>query len=204
MFMITTIQAQAYRVTGDARYIERAAREMIVYLDSIQQPNGLFYHGPSAPFCWGRGNGWMAVGMAELLRILPEENENRPAIMQAYVKMMTSLKQYRNENGIWRQLVNDEDLWEETSGSAMFTYAMITGIKNKWLDADTFGPAARKAWLALCARINETGDIDAVCEGTGASDDRQHYVNRKALTGDLHGQAPVLWCAYALIEPTYE
>ena len=26
-----------------------------------------------------------------------------------------------------------------------------------------------------------------------------HYRNRKALTGDLHGQAPVIWCAYALL-----
>ena len=24
-------------------------------------------------------------------------------------------------------------------------------------------------------------------------------INRLALTGDLHGQAPVLWCAYALV-----
>ena len=93
MFMITAIQAQAYRVTNERKYIDRAAREMVLYLDSIQQPSGLFYHAPTARFCWGRGNGWMAVGMAELLRILPEDNPDRKAIMQGYLKMMVRLKE---------------------------------------------------------------------------------------------------------------
>src|SRR6185503_1269838 len=39
MFMITAVQAQAYRATGDTAYINRAAREMVVYLDSLQMPN---------------------------------------------------------------------------------------------------------------------------------------------------------------------
>jgi rhamnogalacturonyl hydrolase YesR len=200
MFMITAIQSQAYRVTGDIKYIERAAREMIVYLDTIQLPGGLFYHGPSAPFCWARGNGWMAVGMTEILRILPEDNVYRPVIMQGYLKMMNALKTYRKENGMWRQLVDDEELWEETSGSAMFTYAIIMGVKNKWLPPDVFGPIARKAWLALCSRIEDNGDIQAVCEGTGTDEHRQHYIDRRPITGDWHGQAPMLWCAYALTD----
>lgn len=67
MFMITTVQSQAYRTTGNLKYIDRAAREMVMYLNEIQCPNGLFYHSPQAPFFWARGNGWMAAGMAELL-----------------------------------------------------------------------------------------------------------------------------------------
>ncbi len=74
MFMITAAQSQAFRATGNRRYIDQAAKEMAMYLDSLQQPNGLFYHAPDVPFFWGRGNGWMAVGMAELLRSLPEDN----------------------------------------------------------------------------------------------------------------------------------
>ncbi|WP_336616462.1 glycoside hydrolase family 88/105 protein [Bacteroides acidifaciens] len=199
MFMITAIQAQAYRVTKDEKYINRAAREMVVYLDSLQLGNGLFYHAPSAHYCWGRANGWMAVGMAELLRILPENNPERPAIMAAYLKMMKTLKSTQNEEGMWRQLVDDPELWEETSGSAMFTYAMIVGVKKGWLDAKEYGEAARKGWIALCGYINEAGDVKAVCEGTMIENSRDHYINRLALTGDLHGQAPVLWCAYALV-----
>lgn len=199
MFMITTIQAQAYRVTKERKYIDRAAREMVLYLDSIQQPSGLFYHAPSAPFCWARGNGWMAVGMTELLRILPKDNQDRGDIRKGYLKMMARLKEMQSSEGMWRQLVDDASMWEETSGTAMFTYAMIVGVKEGWLDNEEYGPAARKAWIALASYVNREGDVEAVCEGTMLGDNSEHYRNRKSLTGDLHGQAPVLWCAYALI-----
>ncbi|RPI19344.1 MAG: glycosyl hydrolase, partial [Acidobacteriales bacterium] len=50
MFMITAVQVQAYRATGDAKYINRSAAIMAAYLDKLQQPNGLFYHAPDVPF----------------------------------------------------------------------------------------------------------------------------------------------------------
>ena len=199
MYMITTIQAQAFRATGNDEYISRAAREMVLYLDSIQQPSGLFFHAPSAPFCWGRGNGWMAVGMSELLRMLPDNDKSRTSIMNGYLKMMEKLKDTQSESGMWKQVVDDISMWDETSGSAMFTYAMITGVKHGWLPADEYGPVARKAWIALSGKVNAAGDVEGVCEGTMLGDNSEYHRNRLALTGDLHGQAPVLWCAYALI-----
>lgn len=199
MYMITTIQAQAYRVTNNSKYIDRAAREMVLYLDSIQQPSGLFYHAPTSPFCWSRGNGWMAVGMSELLRMLPQENPHWAEIMKGYRKMMERLKDTQDENGMWKQIVDDCTMWEESSGSAMFTYAIITGVKKGWLPAEEYGPIARKAWIALSHIVTDNGDVQAVCEGTILGDNSEHYRSRKALTGDLHGQAPMLWCAYALL-----
>ncbi|TDH20071.1 glycosyl hydrolase [Segetibacter sp. 3557_3] len=200
MFMITAVQAQAYRATGDKKYIERAAREMVFYLDTLQQPNGLFYHAPDVPYYWGRGDGWMAAGMAELLRSLPKDNKDRPRIMEGYKKMMASLLKYQAENGMWRQLIDDPASWPETSCTGMFTFAIITGVKEGWLDKNTYGSAARKGWLALVKNINENNDTIEVCEGTNKKNDRQYYLDRKRNVGDLHGQAPVLWCATALLK----
>lgn len=199
MFMITTLQTQAYRTTQNPVYIDRAAREMILYLDSIQKPSGLFYHSPYAHFCWARGNGWMAVGLTEILRILPENSAYRPKIMASYLKMMSKLKSTQTPNGMWRQLIDDSSMWEETSGTAMFTYAMIVGVKKGWLPKSEYRDCAKKGWIALCGQIDDNGDVRNVCEGTNIGENKEHYRNRKALTGDLHGQAPVLWCAYALV-----
>ena len=199
MFMITAAQAQAYRATGDRKYIDRAAREMVLYLDDLQKPNGLFYHAPDVPFFWGRGDGWMAVGMAELLRSLPEDSRERPRILAGYKLMMESLLKHQDSNGMWRQLIDDPTSWPETSCTGMFTFAFITGVKNGWLDEATYGPAARKAWLGLTTYLEPSGDIREVCEGTNKKNDRQFYLDRKRLTGDMHGQAPVLWCATALL-----
>ncbi|SDW21748.1 Rhamnogalacturonyl hydrolase YesR [Hydrobacter penzbergensis] len=199
MFMITALQAQAYRATGDKSYIEHAATEMVFYLDSLQRPNGLFYHAPDVPFFWGRGNGWMAVGMSEVLRSLPKNNPNRTRIMQGYQAMMASLLQYQASDGMWRQLIDDAESWPETSCTGMFTFAFITGVKEGWLDKTIYGPAARKGWLALIKYINADNDITDVCEGTNKKNSRQYYLDRKKNTGDLHGQAPILWCATALL-----
>lgn len=200
MYMITILQSQAYRASGNRKYIDRAARSMAVYLDELQCPNGLFYHAPDVPFFWGRGNGWMAAGMAELLKVLPEDNPDRPRILQGYLDMMKSLKQYQAENGMWNQLIDASDCWNETSGTAMFAYAIITGVKHGWLKAKEYGPVARKAWMALVPYINKDGDVTEVCAGTNKKNDRQYYYDRPRKTGDYHGQAPVLWCAFALIE----
>jgi rhamnogalacturonyl hydrolase YesR len=199
MYMITAVQIQAYRATSDQKYINRAAREMVLYLDSLQRPNGLFYHAPDVPFFWSRGNGWMAAGMSELLSSLPKDNPNRPRIMQGYKKMMASLLKYQTENGTWRQLIDEPDSWCETSGTGMFAFAMITGVKNGWLDKNIYGAAARKAWLGLISYIDKNDEVQEVCEGTGKKNDRQYYFDRKRNVGDLHGQAPVLWCASALL-----
>jgi unsaturated rhamnogalacturonyl hydrolase len=199
MYMITAVQIQAYRATSDQKYINRAAREMVLYLDSLQRPNGLFYHAPDVPFFWSRGNGWMAAGMSKLLSSLPKDNPNRPRIMQGYKKMMASLLKYQTENGTWRQLIDEPDSWCETSGTGMFAFAMITGVKNGWLDKNIYGAAARKAWLGLISYIDKNDEVQEVCEGTGKKNDRQYYFDRKRNVGDLHGQAPVLWCASALL-----
>ena len=133
MYMITAVQVQAYRATGDAKYIGRAALEMVAYLDKLQQPTGRFY--------WGRGDGWMAAGMAELLRSLPQSHPRRARILEGYRKMMKSLLEFQGKDGMWRQLIDHPEAWPETSGTGMFTFAMVTGVKNSWLDAKTYGRA---------------------------------------------------------------
>jgi rhamnogalacturonyl hydrolase YesR len=204
MYMIPAVQVQAYRATGDAKYIDRAALTMTAYLDKLQQPNGLFFHGTDAQFYWSRGDGWMAAGMAELLRSIPKDHPKRARIMDGYKKMMKALLKFQGEDGLWRQLIDHPEAWPETSGSGMFTFAMVTGVKNDWLDAKTYGPAARKAWLALVKYIDKDANVGEVSTGTNKwtanqGDAVQYYLNRPRRVGDLHGQAPILWSASALL-----
>jgi unsaturated rhamnogalacturonyl hydrolase len=200
MFMIPAVQVQAYRATNDAKYIDRAALAMVAYLEKLQQPNGLFFHGTDSPFFWSRGNGWMAAGMAELLSSLPQDHPKRARIMEGYKKMMESLLAAQDPNdGTWHQLIDKPDFWPETSGTGMFAFAMVTGVKNGWLDAKTYAPAARKAWLGLVKYLDKDANIREVCIGTNKGTSHEYYRNRDRKTGDLHGQAPVLWTATALM-----
>jgi rhamnogalacturonyl hydrolase YesR len=199
MYMITALQLAAFRATGEVKYRDRAAREMVAYLDRLQQPNGLFFHAPDVKFFWGRGDGWVAVGMTEMLRDLPANHPQRKAILAAYRRMMATLLSHQAQSGMWRQLIDHPESWEESSASAMFTYAFVTGVKNGWLAEDTYGPAARKGWLALVGYLTPEGDLREVCIGTGKKNDLQYYLDRPRSVGDGHGQAPMLWSATALL-----
>lgn len=199
MYMSTILQVQAFRATGEPKYLDRAALEMVAYLDKLQQPNGLFFHAPDVPFFWGRGDGWFAAGMAELLRSLPATHPRRARILEGYRKMMKALLSSQGADGMWRQLIDHPEAWPETSSTGMFTFAMITGVKNGWLDEETYGPAARKAWIALVGYVDQNADVTNVCVGTGKKNDLEYYLTRPRRTGDMHGQAPVLWAASALL-----
>ena len=207
MYMITVLQSQAYRLTKDRKYIDRAAREMCLYLDELQlkegPAKGLFYHAPDVPYVWGRGDGWMAAGMALVLDRLPADSEYRARIMKGYHEMMAALLKFQRPNGLWCQLVDmpdDSRNWGETSCTAMFAYAFVTGVARGWLDAAAYGPAARKAYLALCDHLDEFANISDVCVGTGKKNDLQYYFDRPHVNGDPHGQAPMLWIASVLLE----
>jgi len=199
MYMLTILQLEAYRATGDRAYLDRDAKEMVTYLDKLQQPNGLFFHAPDVPFYWGRGDGWVAAGMAEILRDLSPDHPQRAPILAGYRSMMASLLRSQGKDGMWRQLIDHDEAWPESSSTAMFTFAMITGVKMGWLDAATYGPAARRGWLTVIGYIDQNQDVTSVCEGTGKKNDLAYYLSRRRRTGDFHGQAPVLWAASALL-----
>lgn len=201
MFMITGLQVNAYRATKDRKYLDRAAKEMVAYLDKLQQPNGLFYHhAENAKFFWGRGDGWVAVGMTELLSDLPADHPNRARIMDGYKKMMAALKQYQSPEGMWRQLIDDQESWPESSCTGMFIFALANGVKNGWLDAAEYKETARKGWVALCGYIDQDGNMREVCRGTNTSNSRQFYLDRPRPLGDLHGQAGMIWAAWAMLD----
>lgn len=199
MYMIGSLQVQAYRITGNSIYLDRAAKELDAYLKKLQQPNGLFFHGPNAPFHWGRGNGWVAAALAELLTVLPKENSYYTSIRNGYVKMMNTLLGYQAEDGMWRQLIDHPEAWKETSSTAMFGYAMMVGVKKGIIPSKTFKPACEKAWLTLQTYLNDKAELTEVCVGTGQSQDPQYYLDRGRSTGDFHGQAPMLWFAFSLL-----
>ncbi|WP_416307259.1 glycoside hydrolase family 88/105 protein [Neptunicella sp. SCSIO 80796] len=199
IWMVNALQMQAYRVTQNQQYLQRAALQTVAYLEKLQQDNGLFFHGEKAPFFWGRGNGWVAAGLAELLTELPADNPYYPQIVSGYRKMMDALINYQADDGMWRQLVNNKQAWKETSATAMFGYAILVGVEKGILTEPEYTRAYQRAWLGLMHYLNDNGQLTDVCVGTGQSDDMQYYLQRPTTVGDYHGQAPLLWFVNRLL-----
>ncbi|MCE5186365.1 MAG: glycoside hydrolase family 88 protein [Planctomycetaceae bacterium] len=161
----------------------------------------LFYHGPQFHYHWGRGNGWVAASMAEVLQSLPAEHKLNAQIMAGYQKMLKSLLAFQSENGMWRQLIDYPYSWAESSCTGMFAYAMTVGVNHGWLDEKTYRPAVEKATRALCAHVDRDGKVREICVGTGQQDDIEFYLNRPRTLGDFHGQAPFLWLVGETVAP---
>ncbi len=198
MYMVGALQSEAYESTEKEVYADRAVRQVLAYCRKLQQPNGLFHHNLKAPFFWGRGNGWAAASMAEILMALPEDYPKRPELLVAYRKMMKGLVKYQGDSGMWHQLIDEPASYPETSSTGMFVFALATGVREGWLPATPYKEAAKKGWLALTRYIDAEGKVGNVCVGTVAKDSKKHYMNRPRKTGDLHGQAAFLWAASAV------
>ena len=227
MFHVAALQMQAYRVSTDAgdrqRHMDTAAGAMVTYLRAMQKSNGLIPHHldqPGFDIAWSRGNGWFAAGLAELMREIPSTRPDYVTIESGYRRMMNGLLQYQIPAGqpgagLWKVVIDSSDPRNsvETSGSAMFAYAFISGVRQGLLDVETFGPAARAAWLGLVAQLNPNGQIQNVTDwvylpsshgypaSMYAGDEENYYFERGKLTGDNQGQAPLMWSAAALLRP---
>lgn len=202
MYMIGMLQLSAYRATGDHTYLDRATKMLAAYLPKLQQPNGLFLHGPGAPYYWCRGNGWVAAVLAEILTDLPATDPNYKLIFGAYQKMMNALVVFQSENGMWRQLIDYQYSWGESSGTAMFAFAMTRGIDQGILKDEKYKISANKALNAILAHVNKAGQIREVCVGTNKMADRDFYLERPRIVGDFHGQAPLLWLINEKLTPS--
>jgi unsaturated rhamnogalacturonyl hydrolase len=109
---------------------------------------------------------------------------------------------FQLSSGLWSQVINlpnDSKNWGESSGTAMFTYAMVAGVKRGVLDAAIYVPVIEKAWKGLQGQINANGDVSNICVGTWYKSSAQEYMGLSRLTGDGHGQAPVLWVVAELL-----
>ena len=83
---------------------------------------------------------------------------------------------------MWRQLIDNEASWEESSATGMFTFAMAVGVKNGLLEEKVYKEAAKKAWVGLSSHIDGKGDVTDVCIGTGKGYTTQYYLG--AAEGD--------------------
>lgn len=200
MYMVGSLQVQAYKSLDDKKYLDRAALLIITYIDSLQRSNGLFYHRPDAPHYWGRGNGWGAAAMGELLSVLPKDHIYYDRLIAAYKKMMKALLQYQGSNGMWHQLLDNHESFAEPSCTGMFLFSMITGIDLGILPYEEYIDAIEKGWNTLSTDfVNEKGEVIGVSMWTNAKKRTGYYLRRPRITGDYHGQAAVLWAATAMI-----
>jgi unsaturated rhamnogalacturonyl hydrolase len=193
MFFNAAILGRAFKLTGEGRYLEMLVRFL---LDArVQQGDGLFWHCRSAPYYWGRGNGFAALGYAEALTYMPPGHPERDALLAMHIRHLNALRQVQNPSGMWLQVLNFPGSYQEMSVTCMVGYALARGLRLGWLDS-SFRPSLELAWQGVSERIDDAGGLVDVCTGTGVQKSLRDYLDRPAVFGlDDRGGSLALWFA---------
>jgi hypothetical protein len=184
LFMDVPILAMAGALTGERRYFDMAARHVAFMQQIVLRPDGLYRHQASTDAAWGRGNAFPALGLALTLSEFPKEHPDYSRLLASYRAHMAALARFQDENGMWRNVIDRPGAYPEYSATAMIATAMLRGIRNGWIDRDTYEPLVQKAWKAILARTGAEGRLVDVCESTGTrglTDDG--YLRRAAVLG---------------------
>jgi unsaturated rhamnogalacturonyl hydrolase len=184
--------------TGETKHLHDAAQNVINMAARLQDKDGVWFHAyfekekKHNPWKWGRANGWAMVATVEILSALPDGHPDRAALLDILRRHIEGIKPLQPESGVWRQVLDRKDLWEETSCTAMFAYSIARAVNRGWIDASNMA-VARKGFAGICAGyITPDGGVNGTCEGTNVGLDVEFYANRKRPDNDLHGRGVVL------------
>jgi rhamnogalacturonyl hydrolase YesR len=207
LYMSAPFLLRYAKYTGDQKYLDDAASQIIHQAALEQDSDGLWFHGyfvgdkKHAPFKWGRGNGWVTVATVEVLSALPENHPARAQLMKILRQQIEGLKKVQAPDGMWRQVLDKPELWEETSSTAMFAYGIARAVHRGWIDASNMA-VARKAFAGIARNVTADGVVKGTCAGTNIGTDLQFYVDRPHPDDDLHGRGPVLLAGTELLIAT--
>ncbi|UKM63855.1 glycoside hydrolase family 88 protein [Flavobacteriaceae bacterium GSB9] len=100
---------------------------------------------------WSRGNGWVIGALARTLSIIPQDAPHREQYIIDLKSMAKALVPIQRKDGFWNVSLHDPTHFggKETSGTALFIYAMAYGINNGILDKETYLPVVEKGWNAI-------------------------------------------------------
>lgn len=182
--------------------------------------NGLYYHayddsrksfwcdkvtGLSANF-WLRALGWYAMALIDTVEIMPDSmKQERSRLSEIYRELIDSMLPYQDEEtGMWYQVVNRGGIspnYLETSGSAIFAYAIMKSVRLGLLEPSYFD-YGKKAFDGICSRYLSEKDgelqLGGIClvAGLGNKEMREgtfdYYMREPIVRNDAKGVAPLI------------
>ena len=207
MFMGIPSVAYMGLYTGNTKYYDEAARQVLQFASRMWVPEKqLFRHGwvesmaQHPAYHWGRANGWAILTLCEVLDVLPASHPQRARIMQLLQQHLQGLAALQHHDGFWHQLLDRPDTYLESSATAIYAYCFAHAINQGWVDAKVYGPVAQLAWHAVASSVNEKGQVEGVCVGTGMGFDPAFYAYRPVHVMAAHGYGPVLWAGAEMIK----
>ncbi|KAI1419346.1 cell wall glycosyl hydrolase YteR [Xylaria sp. FL1777] len=164
----------------------------------------------AAPLVWNRADGWYFMSLLEVIEIWPETHPARERLIRYFTTLATALLKTQDKSGGWwlimsQQYVGAKGNYIESSGSAMFTYGFLKGIRLGLLDRDEYLAPAQKGYDLLVDKFvvaKNDGTVD--WEGTvevgslGSNGTFEYYISVPTDVNDYKGAGPFMYASYEI------
>lgn len=180
LFMGEPFQAEYAQYFNRSELFDHIAHQFILTERHTRDPKtGLLYHGwdesriqrwsnaetGCSPHFWGRAIGWYCMGLVEVLDYLPEDHPKRRELIAILNRTLEAvLKVQDPETRTWWQVMNfpeKQGNYLESTASCMFTYAMIKGVNEKYLD-EKYRAIAQESYdgiLKTFIKVDHDGEV---------------------------------------------
>ena len=172
LFMAPAVYTRLYTLTGNRKYMIFADAEFKATYNHLYDKEEKLFFRDSRYFnqkeangqkvFWGRGNGWVIGGLAEILKTLPaDDSEYRPFYLQLFKEISERLAGLQNKDGFWHASLLDPASYPspETSATGFIVYGLAYGVNQGYLPADKYLPVIEKGWAALCSAVESDGKL---------------------------------------------
>jgi len=174
LFMAPPVWAKLARITGEMKYLDYMNKEWWATTDYLYDSEEHLYFRDDRYFekreangekvFWSRGNGWVFGGLVRVLEEMPEDYPSRNKYVKLYKQMAAKIMSIQPGEGLWHSSLLDPVGFpsKEASGSGFYCYGLAWGINHGLLDAKTYLPAVRKAWVGLVQCVHAGGKLGNV------------------------------------------
>ncbi|RYU78570.1 hypothetical protein EWM57_13665 [Hymenobacter persicinus] len=139
----------------------------------VDPKTGLLYHGydesreqqwankttGQSPNFWGRGMGWYAMALVDVLDYFPKDHPGRAKLIAYLQRLAPVLAKYQDpKTGAWWQVSDQagrKGNYVEASASCMFVYALQKGVRLGYLDKK-YAAVARKGYQGILKEFVQT------------------------------------------------
>ncbi len=207
----------------DCRHMDDIYSQFMNVYKLMRDPlNGLYYHAydssREAFWCdkvtglsgnaWLRALGWYAMALIDTIDIIsarPELGEYKDGLTKNYRELIDAMLPYQDkEFGMWCQVPNFPQIQKnylETSGTAIFAYAIMKSVRLGILPEEYFA-AGKRAFEGTCRKYLSEKDgqlqLGGIClvAGLGNKEMREgtyeYYMREPVVENEAKGIAPLI------------
>lgn len=170
LFMAPAGWVHLSAITGDPAYRNYGLAHWWQTSHFLEDPKrALFYRDSTFfptpakpdPLFWGRGNGWVAAGLARVLEHLSPNDPGRSPLEAQFRALAHAAAQCQGPDGGWtpRLVAGGEPGQEaESSGTSFFCFAFAWGANHGLLD-ESYARRARAAFACLRRNLEPSGRL---------------------------------------------